>query len=182
MQGVRAEAVAVAASHGPCALPPSRRNRVSLAARLTLPLPCAQHSPRHTARTCHRPLVQRLERLLRVDVHTRQPAAKAGVGVVPPHNHLRPASVWARAGSGPGGVVAHLLCTRRRRAPILYRWSARTCSCLDTTREQQSTRLVPSKDVYCPTPLTGVGAARARPAAAHAVVTQPSPVRTCQLV
>lgn len=34
--------------------------------------------------------VERLERLLRVDVDAREPAAKAGVAVVPAHDHLGP--------------------------------------------------------------------------------------------
>eukprot|EP01139_Manchomonas_bermudensis_P014509 Amastigsp_a508550_293.p2 type:complete len:190 gc:universal Amastigsp_a508550_293:602-33(-) len=37
----------------------------------------------------HRALVELLERLLCVDVHAREPAAKAGMRVVPAHNHFR---------------------------------------------------------------------------------------------
>ena len=39
----------------------------------------------------HSTLVQRLEALLRVYVHARQPAPEARVTVIPAHHHLRPA-------------------------------------------------------------------------------------------
>jgi hypothetical protein len=39
---------------------------------------------------CHRALVQRLKTLLCVNIDAGQPAAEAGVRVVPAHHHLRP--------------------------------------------------------------------------------------------
>ena len=36
----------------------------------------------------HSTLGQRLKTLLRVDIHTRQPAAEAGMRVIPAHHHL----------------------------------------------------------------------------------------------
>lgn len=40
----------------------------------------------------HGALVQRLERLLGVHVHAGEPAPKAGVGVIPAHDHFWPAT------------------------------------------------------------------------------------------
>ena len=54
------------------------------------------------------PLRQRLEALLGVDVHARQPAAEPGVTVVPADHHLRPVNTQSYQ-SGLGQSQPHTM-------------------------------------------------------------------------